>query len=128
MLPVAAIAVGKVVEGLPIVAGRQSLQQDLQHAAAAETHAPQIVGFRAHVVSYDDGCAGLDHFTCMFGEIAFEAAAAHQSRMLAIRTDQYLPARFAVSRARRVNDCGEHHRSVGLLPLPKTFNELAVTH
>ena len=70
-------------EGLVVIHRRESLQQDAQQAVAADAEAEQFVGFVAQVVGDAGGDAGGHHLPCMFSQVAFEAAAADQSLVVA---------------------------------------------
>ncbi|MCZ7565022.1 MAG: hypothetical protein M5U08_15600 [Burkholderiales bacterium] len=96
-------------ERLVVARRLQRLQEDANQTIAADAQSEELVGLAAHVVGHRHRHVALDHRARALGEIALEAAAAHQPLIVAVGGDQDAVAGLAVRRADGVEDAREDH-------------------
>ncbi len=92
-------------EGLPVILGTAAQQQDVHDTLAPQAQSPHQVVGSARVVAHEARRAARDDRTGVFTQIALEAPAREQSRVLAVVGDQHEGARLAI---RRAGDLHQH--------------------
>ncbi len=115
-------------ERLVALLGPQRLKKHAQQAVATDAEAEDLVGGIAQVVRHRDGTVRRKHRARTLGQIALEAAAAHEAPIVAVSGDQDPVPRLAVGRADGLVHGGEHQRRAGGSPRIEALDDLTDAH